>query len=84
MLYPFSFIYVWTTIEHQVQDVYATQKFQTFSSFRRPKTHFQHHQGSQQAAGLTSSINIIQDTNITSDGVELRKAVAMKKTCKTD
>ena len=31
-LYPVSFNYAWKTFEHQVQNMYATQNFQTFSS----------------------------------------------------
>ena len=39
-LYPISFIYVWTTFEHQVQHIYESQKFQVFYGFRGSETQF--------------------------------------------
>ena len=53
--YPLSFIYVKTTFEHQVQDMYASQKIQVYSSLRRLKTHFRHPQGHQRASAITDS-----------------------------
>ena len=35
-LNPLSFIYVWTIFEHQVKDMYASQKLQTLSNLRSP------------------------------------------------
>ena len=44
VVYPISFIYVWTTSEDQVQDFYASQKLQVNSSLRRPETDFRQRQ----------------------------------------
>ena len=54
------------------------KKFKVFSSLRRPKTHFRHAQGHQQASALTGSINIIQNTIITVYEVEHQKTVNTK------
>ena len=35
-LKPVSFIYVWTIFEHQVKDLYASQKLQVLSNLRSP------------------------------------------------
>ena len=35
-LKPVSFIYVGTVFEHQVKDLYASQKLQVFSNLRSP------------------------------------------------
>ena len=40
MLHPISFIYIQTTFKHQLQDMYASQKIQTFPGLRSPETHF--------------------------------------------
>ena len=37
-VFPFSFIYVWTTFEHQVRDSYELPEVQVISKLRRPKT----------------------------------------------
>ena len=73
MLYPISFLYVLTTFEHRVQDLFLTQKVQIFSSFRKPETLFRHDQGQQRAGTLKGSINSIQNTTITEIGVEHQK-----------
>ena len=44
VVYPTSFIYVWTLIADQVQDLYASQKLQVNSSLRRPETDFRQRQ----------------------------------------
>ena len=44
-LYPFSLKYVITTFEHQVPEMYASQKSQVFFSLCRPETHFPLRQG---------------------------------------
>ena len=77
-LYPVSFIYVSTIFEHQVKDMYASQKIQGFSSLRRPETYFRHAQGNQRAGAITGSINIIQNTSITVYEVESQKKVNRK------
>ena len=56
----------------------ASQKFQGFSSLRRPETHFRHAQGHQRAGALTGSINIFQSTTITVYEVEHQKKVNTK------
>ena len=66
--------------EHQVQNLYASQKAQVFSSLRMPKAHVKHQQGHRRAAELTSSIIIMQNTNITVNGVEHQKTDNMNKT----
>ena len=58
--------------------MYASQKFQCFSSFRRPETHFRHAQGHQRAGVSTGSINISQNTVITVYEVEYQKTVNTK------
>ena len=69
-LNPISFIYVWTTFEHQVQDMYDLKKFNFFYSTPRLETQFRHQQGHQRAGALTGSIHIIKNTNIPANGVE--------------
>ena len=64
-LRPFSFIFVWTRSEQQVKHMYATQRVQFFSSFRKPETHFRCLQRHRWASALTGSINVIQNTLIT-------------------
>ena len=56
------FIYVWTNFEHQVKDMYASEKIQAFSSLHKPETQFRHAQGHQRAGALTDSNDIIQNT----------------------
>ena len=41
------FICVWTNFEHQVKDMYASEKVQAFSSLHKPETQFRHAQGHQ-------------------------------------
>ena len=41
-----------------------------FSSLRKPETRFWHQQGHQRAGVSTGSINMIQNINITVNGVE--------------
>ena len=65
MPYPISFIYVWATFEHELQDLYASQKVQVFPSLGRPKSLFGHARGYQRASVLTGSISIIQNTIFT-------------------
>ena len=60
-LKPFSFIYVWTIFEHQVKEMYASQRVPVFSSLRRPKSLFRHFQGHQRAGMLTVWNNIFQN-----------------------
>ena len=69
-LNPISFIYVWTTFEHQVQDMYDLKKFNFFYSTPRLEIQFRHQQGHQRAGALTGSIHIIKNTNIPANGVE--------------
>ena len=79
-MYPIFSIYASKRFEHQVQDMYASQKFQIFSTLRRLETHFQHHQGHKRAGALKSIIfKIIQTTNLTADGVEHQKTSDWKK-----
>ena len=47
------------TFEHQVEDMYASQKFQIYSSLRCPETHFRPQQSQQRAGAAKGSINII-------------------------
>ena len=54
------------------------KKFKTFSSLRRPETHFRHVQGHQRAVVLIGSINIFQSTTITVYEVEHQKTVNTK------
>ena len=81
-MYPLCFTYVGTTVEHHVQDLYASQKVQVFSTLRRPKTHFGHEQGHQRAGALTGSINNIQNTIFVENGVQRRKTVKIEKSGK--
>ena len=64
--------------EPQINDMYASQNVQGFSSLRRPETHFRHAQGHQRASVSTGSINIIQNTIITVYEVEHQKTVNTK------
>ena len=64
--------------EHQVNDMYASQKIQVFSSLRRPETSFRNAQGHQRAGALTGSINVIQNTIIRVYEVESQKTVNAK------
>ena len=77
-LSPVSFIYVWTILQHQVNDMNVSQKFQGFSSLRRPETHFTHAQGHKRAGALSGSINIFQSTIITVYEVEHQKTFNTK------
>ena len=77
-LYSISFIHVGTTIEHQLQDMYASRNVQFFPSLRRRETNFRCHQGHQQAGALTSSIHNIQSLNITVNILEHQKSVNIK------
>ena len=72
-MYPIYFNYVWTTFEHQVQNLYASQKVQVFSSPLRPETHFRHEQDHQRAVALQGSINVIQNTIITVYEIESQR-----------
>ena len=54
------------------------KNFKVFSSLRRPKTHFRHAQGHQQAGAIPGSINIFQSTTITVYEVEYQKTVNTK------
>ena len=62
-MYPISFIYVWTTFEHQVQNLYASRKFQIFSSLCKWETLFWHQQGHQRAVATSGSTENIQKNN---------------------
>ena len=75
-LKPFSFIYVWTKFEHQVKDMYASQK--AFSILCKPETQFGHVQSHQRASASTGSENIIQNTIITVNEVESQRSVYTK------
>ena len=48
VVYPISFIYVFRTFEHQVQNSYASQKVQVSSTLRKPETDIRHEQVHQQ------------------------------------
>ena len=37
VVYPISFFYVWTKLEHEIQDMNATQNVKVLSSFRQPQ-----------------------------------------------
>ena len=58
--------------------MYASQKFQGFSTFRGPETHIRYAQGHQRESALTGSINNMQNTNITVTGAEHQKTVDTK------
>ena len=55
-----------------------SQKFEVFSSPRRPETHFRNAQAHQRAGALTVSINIFQKTITTVYEVEHQKTVNRK------
>ena len=78
-MYPISIIYVWTTFEQQVKDLYESQKVQVYSCLRRPETHFQYRQGHQRAGALTCSINNLQKRNYTLNGIGHQKAINLRK-----
>ena len=77
-LKPVSFIYVGTIFEHQVKDIYASQKLQVLSNVRSPWTNIRHDQGHQREGASTGSINIIQKKNITVYELESQKKVNAK------
>ena len=74
-VYQNSVVYIWTVFERQVQDMYASQKFQVISSPRRPDLYFLHKQGHQQACELRGLIDIIKVTIITVHQLEQQKTV---------
>ena len=78
-MYPISFIYVWTTFEHQVQNLYASQKGQILSSLYRWETRFRHQQGHQRAVANSGSIENIQKTTTAMNSVERQKTVNIGK-----
>ena len=43
-LWPVSFIYVWSLIEHQVKDIYATKKIQGFFEPSQARNTFEYEQ----------------------------------------
>ena len=69
VLFPIFFIYVWTTIEEQVRDFYASQTLQHFSSLRRPETE------TAISMCLKGFLFIIRNTTIAVNGVEHRKTI---------
>ena len=77
--YPTFFIYVRTTFEHQVQDLYAFTKFKVSPSLRKPETPFRHQHGHQRADALIGSTIIIQKPITAVYGEEHQKTVNIKK-----
>ena len=81
-VYPISFIYVWTTFKHQVQDLYAPQNVLVFLSDRRPKTHFRHEQGYHWLYALICSFIFPQKATFEVNGVEHQKTANNEKNFK--
>ena len=82
--YPISFIYVLTTIQHQIQDLYASQKVPFFSSLPTLQTHFRPKRGHQRAGATLGSFSYIQKTATAVNIVEHQKTVDIEKHLKTD
>ena len=61
MVYPVSFIYVWTKFDLQFQHLYASQKVWRFSFSRKWETLFQHEQGHQKADAYVGSNKNIEN-----------------------
>ena len=59
-VYPFSFIYVWTTIEHQVYDWCASVKIDFFSNHRSSEKQFRQQQGHHGAGTLMVPIMLFR------------------------
>ena len=81
-VYPISFICVWTTFKHQVQDLYAPQNVLVFLSDRRPKTHFRHEQGYHWLYALICSFIFPQKATFEVNGVEHQKTANNEKNFK--
>ena len=81
-VYPISFIYVWTTFKHQVQDLYAPQNVLVFRSDRRPKPHFRHEQGYHWLYALICSFIYPQKATFEVNGVEHQKTANNEKNFK--
>ena len=45
VVYPISFVYVWTFFEHQVRDKKASPNVPVLSSFRQPEKFFLYQRG---------------------------------------
>ena len=64
--------------------MYGSQKFQVFSSLRRPKTLFRQTQGHQRASASRGSIDIIQNTIFTVYERKSQKTVNTKHVKRTN
>ena len=79
-LYQNSFVYVWTTFERQVQDIYASQKVQVFSIFPRPEmSMFPNQTRPPMSMCNNRTNNIVQNTRIREHEMEYQKTVNTEK-----
>ena len=74
-----SFIYVWTTVEPQVQELFSSQAVRFVSKIGRPETPFRHEQRKQRASAVLGSTNNTQNTFVKVNWVEHQKIVNRKK-----
>ena len=68
-----------STIEHQIQDLYASLKVPFFSSLRRTETHFRHQRSHKRAEAILGFISNFQRTTTAVNRVEHQKTVNIEK-----
>ena len=59
--------------EHEVEQLYETQKTQILSCLRKPELHFRHQKGHQRAGAILGSIIMMKNTTILVNGVDNQK-----------
>ena len=75
-VYPFSFVFLQTKLEHQLTDLYASQINQVLSCDRWLEAHLKQQQGHQQAVAMKFSIFVNSKKTTTAvRGVEHHKLV---------